>query len=130
MLHKETKPTPIERLKAIIIIVPRGEADVYREHLKTMDVAIQINFSGHGTASKEIINMFNVEGSNRRDVLIALVRESRVDAILDYIQIRFDLAPKKKGVACVAPISAIIGKTAYNYLMNNNPQGGNNHERK
>lgn len=128
MRKTQVSETKNERVKLLVIIVPRSEADIYREYLKSAEVAIQLVFAGHGTASKEIIDLFSLEESSRKVVISAFIKESKLAGVLDYINTRFTLAPKRKGVAFVMPITAVIGQMAYKYIMNIDPQGGTRNE--
>lgn len=122
-IQEETKKkrfqneAPIEKLVLLMIIVPHGAADTFEDFLKENNVAMQLFLSGQGTAPQDLRGLLGLDDL-RKDIIIAPIKQSQAAMILQYIEMRFQLVPKKKGIAFTVSMTSMIGVALYKFLTN------------
>ncbi len=106
-----------ERLMLLVTVVQKGKGTFFADLLQTYDVNLQISFAGTGTARQDLIEFLGLK-DNRRTVLFSIVREEKLDAILEALESRFYSVNGKTGIAFAIPLSSVIGKMSYGFMSN------------
>ncbi|MBR3036009.1 MAG: hypothetical protein IKI54_01780 [Lachnospiraceae bacterium] len=106
-----------ERLMLLVTVVQKGKGTFFADLLQTYDVNLQVSFTGTGTARQDLIEFLGLK-DNRRTVLFSIVREEKLDAILEALESRFYSVNGKTGIAFAIPLSSVIGKMSYGFMSN------------
>ena len=106
-----------ERLMLLVTVVQKGRGTFFADLLQTYDVNLQVSFTGTGTARQDLIEFLGLK-DNRRTVLFSIVREEKLDAILEALGSRFYSVNGKTGIAFAIPLSSVIGKMSYGFMSN------------
>ncbi|MGI6713910.1 MAG: hypothetical protein ACOX3K_02485 [Bacilli bacterium] len=114
---EDTKKLQFEIMKLLVIIVPAGYGDVFQNFNREKGVVLQILDRGRGTATQDLIDLLGL-ADNKKDVILALVKDSVLPDILGFIHQRFLINQKEKGIAFTIPLRALIGLTNYKFLTN------------
>ena len=114
---KETKQLNFEAMKLLVIIVPAGSGNVFINFNKTTGVALQILDRGSGTVPIDLLEILGLD-DNKKDIVFAVATATALNKILPFIEQRFIIAKKEKGIAFTIPLRALIGLTNYKYLTN------------
>jgi len=115
-----------KKLSLLVIIVDQGVGDLYIEQLGTLESNLQLKIVGNGTASKEIQNLLGLN-EIKKDIVFAIIRQEKLDQAFEYIETRFKLSHKHKGVAFSVKVTSLIGVSVYKILSNTlelKPNGG------
>ena len=78
--------------------------------------------SGTGTANSQIIDMLGL--NLHKAVILSVVREDRVDTIMNRLEDKFATIKNGKGVAFAVPLSSVIGVNLYQFMSNNRLKRG------
>ena len=105
------------RLMLLVTIVDKGKGTFFSEYLKTFDANLQICVVGTGTARGDLVEFLGLKDS-RRSIIFSVVREERLDAIMEALQERFVTVNRSRGVAFTVPLTSVIGKLSYGFLSN------------
>ena len=106
-----------ERLMLLVTVVQKGKGTFFADLLQTYDVNLQVSFTGTGTARQDLIEFLGLK-DNRRTVLFSIVREEKLDVILEALESRFYSVNGKTGIAFAIPLSSVIGKMSYGFMSN------------
>lgn len=109
--------TAIKKLKLLFTVVEKQKAEFYLDVLSQYDVNCQLVVSGKGTATSEIADLLGL--NTQKAVLLSVVREDRIDAIMNLLEEKFDTIRNGKGIAFAVPLSSVIGVNLYQFLSNN-----------
>jgi len=115
-----------KKLSLLVVIVDQGVGDLYIEQLATLESNLQLKIVGNGTASREIQNLLGLN-EIRKDVIFSIIREEKLDEAFKYIETRFKLSEKHKGIAFSVKITSLVGVSVYKLLSNTlelKPNGG------
>ncbi len=112
----------IKKLKLLITVVDRGKGEFYLDVLSQYDVNCQIVVGGKGTVNSEVLNMLGL--NNMKAVLLSVIREDRVDEIMNCLEQKFATIKNGKGIAFAVPMSSVIGVNLYQFLSNNRLKKG------
>lgn len=110
----ETPKMEIKKIKLLIIIVDRGQAIKYIRENEKHDVTTQMVLLGHGTAGRVLADYLGL-GDVKKDVILSIIKEEKVDEILQSIEHRLTLS-SHKGIAFTVSISSMIGVSLYKFL--------------
>ena len=105
----------IINLKLIVTIVNVGAGEGVIYLIKKHDVSAQFIQRGEGTASRQVLDLLNVE-DNRKDIIYSLVREDKVDNILNDINQLIVNSKRIQGISFSIPLETIAGRTAYHFI--------------
>ena len=94
---------------------PKGE--FYLDVISQFDVNCQLAMSGLGTATSELVELLGLEP--HKAVILSVVREDRVEEIMNTLEDKFATIKNGKGIAFVVPMSSIIGVNLYQFMSNN-----------
>lgn len=111
------KGSDIKKLKLIITVVDRSKAEFYMDVLSQFEVNCQLFTGGIGTATSELVDLLGL--NIQKAVLLSIVREDRVDAIMNSLENKFTTIKNGKGIAFAVPMSSVIGVNMYQFLSNN-----------
>ena len=104
-----------ERLMLLVTVVQKGKGTFFADLLQTYDVNLQVSFTGTGTARQDLIEFLGLK-DNRRTVLFSIVREEKLDAILEALESRFYSVNGKTGIAFAIPLSSVSVKMSYGFM--------------
>ena len=110
----ETPKMEIKKIKLLIIIVDRGQAIKYIRENEKNDVTTQMVLLGHGTAGRVLADYLGL-GDVKKDVILSIIKEEKVDEILQSIERRLT-SSSRKGIAFTVSISSMIGVSLYKFL--------------
>lgn len=120
----------LKKLFLLIVIVDHGVSDVFIEYFKTLEVNFELQIIASGTVKEEIRNLL-VLYEVKKDVLVSVIQEEKLPQAFNYIETRFKLSPKHKGIAFSIKITSVIGLSVYKILSNTHqlePVGGKKNE--
>ena len=106
-----------ERLMMLITVVQKGKGTFFADFLQTFDANLQVCVVGRGTAKADAAEFLGLN-ENNRTVIFSIVREEKLNAILDALEDRFYSVNGKTGIAFAVPLSSVIGKLSYGFLSN------------
>lgn len=107
----------IKKLKLLITVVDRPKGEFYLDVLSQFEINCQMVVSGKGTAHSELIELLGL--NIHKAVILSLVREDRVDAVMNCLEDKFATIKNGKGIAFAVPLSSVIGVNLYQFLSNN-----------
>ena len=107
----------IKKLKLLITVVDRIKGEFYLDVISQFDVNCQMAVSGLGTARSEMLELLGLEP--HKAVILSVVREDRMDAVMNCLEDKFATIKNGKGVAFAVPLSSVIGVNLYQFLSNN-----------
>ena len=107
----------IRKLKLLITVVERSKSEFYMDVISQFRVNCQMVLGGLGTASSDLVELLGLEP--HKAVILSVVREDRVDAIMNTLEDKFATIRNGKGIAFAIPLSSVIGVNMYQYLSNN-----------
>jgi hypothetical protein len=112
----EKESTGPIRLVLLITVVQKGKGTFFSDYLQeTFGSNLQIAIVGNGTAEDNLAEFLGLK-ETRRSVIFSVVREDRVDAILEALKERFHTINRDTGIAFTVPLSSVIGKLSYAFL--------------
>lgn len=106
----------IPKLKLLFIIVDRSKGELFASLLSDFEINAEVYMTGRGTVHPESLKITGM--GTPKAVVVAAVREDKVDSVLLYIEEKFKNIKKGKGVAFTVPLSAIMGVSVYQFLNN------------
>ena len=107
----------IKKLKLLFTIVDRPKGEFYLDVISQFDVNAQMVVSGQGTATSELVELLGLEP--HKAVILSVVREDRVNEIMNCLEEKFATIRNGKGIAFAVPLSSVIGVNLYQFLSNN-----------
>ncbi len=112
------KTNKVERLKMLCVIVNRNQGQFFVDSFLDQNVAVAFDVYGRGTAPREIYDIIGMS-DNKKELVIALIKESDLDKVLNIIKTRFSVSKAAKGVAFTIPVDSMAGVVMYKFLTNN-----------
>jgi len=116
-MQKENKNVVNKKLKMLFTIVSRNKADYYMDLIQSFESNMQVVLMGNGTASQDILDSLGIK-SNEKSVIVSVVREDRINDLLDKIGDKFKSIKGGKGIAFTIPMTSVIGVTLFKFLSN------------
>ena len=107
----------IKKLKLLITVVDRQKGEFYLDVISQFDVNCQMALGGLGTAASELVELLGLEP--HKAVILSVVREDRVEEIMNTLEDKFATIRNGKGIAFAMPLSSVIGVNMYRFLSNN-----------
>ena len=107
----------IKKLKLLFTVVDRNKGEFYLDVISQYEVNCQLALPGSGTAASDLIDMLGL--NKQKAVIISVVREDKVEAILQGLEDRFHTIKNGKGISFAVPLSSVIGVNLYQFLSNN-----------
>ena len=118
--------TAIKKLKLLFTVVDRTKTEFYMDVISQFEVNCQMVTLGLGTANSELVSLLGL--NLHKGVIVSVVREDRVDEILNCLEDKFATIKNGKGIAFAVPLSSVIGVNMYQFLSNNRIKRGNENE--
>lgn len=106
-----------DRLMLLVTVVQKGKGTFFTDLLQTYEANLQMSLVGTGTARSDLIELLGLK-DNRRTVIFSIVREEKLDGILEALETRFYTVNGKTGIAFAIPLSSVIGKMSYAFMSN------------
>ena len=69
---------------------------------------------GLGTAASELVELLGLEP--HKAVIISVVREDKMDQVMNTLEDKFATIRNGKGIAFAVPLSSVIGVNLYRFL--------------
>ena len=104
----------IKKLKLLITVVDRPKGEFYLDVISQFDVNCQMALGGLGTAASELVELLGLEP--HKAVILSVVREDRVEEIMNTLEDKFATIRNGKGIAFAMPLSSVIGVNMYRFL--------------
>ena len=111
------KDTAIQKLKVLVTVVDRSKAEFYADVLSQFEINCQMITGGVGTATSDIVDLLGL--NIQKAVLFSVVREDKVDTVMNCLENKFATIRNGKGIAFAVPMSSVIGVNMYQFLSNN-----------
>ena len=112
----------IKKLKLLVTVVDRQKGEFYLDVISQFEVNCQMVVSGLGTANSQIIDMLGL--NLHKAVILSVVREDKVDTIMNNLEEKFVTIKNGKGVSFAVPLRSVIGVNLYQFLSNNRLKRG------
>ena len=104
----------IKKLKLLFTVVDRQKGEFYLDVISQFDVNCQMAMSGLGTAASDLVELLGLEP--HKAVILSVVREDKVDEIMNTLEDKFATIRNGKGIAFAVPLSSVIGVNMYRFL--------------
>ena len=112
----------IKKLKLLFTVVDRNKAEFYADVISQFDVNCQLVTGGLGTAQSELVELLGL--NIHKAVILSVVREDRVEEIMNCLEDKFATIRKGKGISFAVPLSSVIGVNMYQFLSDNRLKKG------
>jgi hypothetical protein len=106
----------IKKLKLLFTIVDRPKGEFYLDVISQFDVNCQMAMGGLGTATSDLVDILGLEP--HKAVILSVIREDKVDAVMNTLEEKFHTIRNGKGIAFAVPLSSVIGVNMYRFLSN------------
>ena len=107
----------IKKLKLLFTVVDRNKAEFYADVISQFDVNCQLVTGGMGTAQSELVELLGL--NIHKAVILSVVREDRVEDLMNCLEDKFATIRKGKGISFAVPLSSVIGVNLYQFLSDN-----------
>ena len=107
----------IKKLKLLVTVVDRPKAEFYLDYISQFEVNCQMALQGKGTATSDLIDMLGL--NIQKAVILSVVREDRVEQLMNGLEDKFATIKNGKGIAYAVPLSSVIGVNMYQFMSNN-----------
>ena len=105
----------LDKLYVYFTIVNAGVADSVVRVFEEMGCSVSFIQNGTGTASEEVKKILHIQDS-RKEVVISIIRESRLEDIEKELAAFFLASKRNKGIAFATKMDAIQGVRLYKFL--------------
>ena len=116
----------IKKLKVLFTVVDRSKAEFYMDFISQYEVNCQMQLAGSGTANSQFVDMLGL--NLQKAVILSVVREDRVDELMNRLDDKFATIKNGKGVVFAVPMSSVIGVNMYQFMSNNRIKRGAGYE--
>ena len=116
-MNNTVNESAIKKLKLLFTVVDRPKGEFYLDVISEFSVNCQLVLPGQGTASSELTSLLGLEP--HKAVILSVVREDRVEEIMNCLEDKFRTIRGGKGVAFAVPFSSVIGVNLYQFLSDN-----------
>ena len=107
----------IKKLKLLFTVVDRPKGEFYLDVISQFEVNCQMAVGGMGTATSDFVDMLGL--NKHKAVIFSVVREDKVEPIMNCLEDKFATIKNGKGIAFAVPLSSVIGVNLYQFLSNN-----------
>lgn len=98
------------------IVEIENESKVYKI-FNSNNVNFVTKYNGYGSAPKTILENYGII-DNSKAVMIGVVREDKIENIIDQFNKKIKIDQAHKGIAFTIPIESMIGNVSYKFLSN------------
>ena len=106
------------RPELLITTVPRAKGEYYADLIQSFEVNMQFLAMGHGTADASMMSMLGFNDSDKA-VIFSVIQGNKLSAALDALDEKFRTIKNGKGIAYTIPLTGVIGKLIFGFLINN-----------
>ena len=106
------------RPELLITTVPRNKGEYYADLIQSFEVNMQFVAMGHGTADARMMSVLGFTDSDKA-VIFSVIQGNTLPAALDALEEKFRTIKNGKGIAYTVPLSGVIGKLIFGFLINN-----------
>ncbi len=106
----------IKKLKLVFTVVDEQKGEFYLDVISQYEVNCQLVLAGTGTASSEFVDLLGL--NHHKAVILSVVREDKVDSLLNMLEEKFSTIKNGKGISFAVPLSSIIGVNLYQFMSN------------
>ena len=125
-MNNTVNESAIKKLKLLFTVVDRPKGEFYLDVISEFSVNCQLVLPGQGTASSELMSLLGLEP--HKAVILSVVREDRVEEIMNCLEDKFRAIRGGKGVSFAVPLSSVIGVNLYRFLSDNRMGEGKGYE--
>ncbi len=125
-MQNTVNDSAIKKLKLLFTVVDRPKAEFYLDVISQFEVNCQMALSGLGTAASELVELLGL--NKQKAVILSVVREDKVEPILQTLEDKFATIKNGKGIAFAVPLSSVIGVNLYQFMSNNRLKRGNEND--
>ena len=118
MARKTKNQSDVKKLKLLITVVNRKQAEFFTDYLAGFEVNFQASVLAQGTARSDTLHLLGLEDTDR-SVIYSLIREDRAEEALQGLEEKFQTLRGGKGIAFTVPLTSVIGVAIYRFLSNN-----------
>ncbi len=112
-----SKNIELKKLCVCFVILNSGRGKDINNLFKKLEVAVTMTLKGEGTAAPGLYDLLGFV-DNTKDVIIALVKEEKLNDLKRELDMYFLSHKKNKGVAAIIDLSSVVGGLAYRFLSN------------
>ena len=112
----------IKKLKVLFTVVDWSKSELFMDYISQYEVNCQMLMSGSGTANSQLVDMLGL--NLHKAVILSVVREDRVDELMNMLEDKFATIKNGRGVAFAVPMSSVIGVNLYQFMSNNRLKKG------
>ena len=112
----------IKKAKLFITIVDRNKVEFYTDVLSQFESNLQLVMYGNGTASLSTLRTLGL--TNEKGIIFSVIRDDLVNKAKDTLDTKFKTIRNGKGISVVVPISSVMGKSLYQFMINNRQNRG------
>ena len=116
-MSNSVNDSAIKKLKLLFTVVDRQKGEFFLDVISQFDVNCQLVVGGLGTATSELVELLGLEP--HKAVILSVVREDKVDAVMNCLEDKFATIRNGKGVSFAIPLSSVIGVNLYQFLSDN-----------
>ena len=116
----------IKKAKLFITIVDRNKVEFYTDVLSQFESNLQLVMYGNGTASISTLRTLGL--TNEKGIIFSVIRDDLVNKVKDTLDTKFKTIRNGKGISVVVPISSVMGKSLYQFMINNRQNRGDLNE--
>lgn len=113
-MHNTVNDSAIKKLKLLLTVVDRPKGEFYLDVISQFDVNCQMVAPGRGTVNSDIVELLGLEP--HKAVILSLVREDRVEELMNCLEDKFATIRGGKGIAFAVPLSSVIGVNLYRFF--------------
>ena len=96
----------MEPIKMVILILPRGRAELVTQVCLNHNVVFHLSLMGQGTAPSDVLAMWGLAETDR-DVVLACIPASAKEAFVAELTAELDLEAPGQGVLMCIPLSSV-----------------------
>ncbi len=96
----------MEPIKMVVLILPRGRAEIVTEICLKHNVVFHLSLIGRGTAPRDVLELWGLAETDR-DVVLACVPASAKEAFMQELTEVLQLEAPGQGVAMCIPLSSV-----------------------
>ncbi len=112
----------IKTAKLFITIVDRNKVEFYTDVLSQFESNLQLVMYGNGTANNATLELLGL--NNEKGIIFSVIRDDLVKQVKDTLDDKFKSIRNGKGVSVIVPISSVMGKSLYQFMINNRQNRG------
>ena len=116
----------IKTAKLFITIVDRNKVEFYTDVLSQFESNLQLVMYGNGTANNATLELLGL--NNEKGIIFSVIRDDLVNKVKDTLDTKFKTIRNGKGISVVVPISSVMGKSLYQFMINNRQNRGDLNE--